>query len=64
MKLTLYMKSGNVVVQKGVVDFKVQYSENEVVSLRFEVRKGFFKPRQTIVMSTLDLSQIECMVRE
>lgn len=60
MKLKIYMKSGNIVTQGGVKDYKIYYEGNEVKQLSIDL---YWWGRRRLIMSSLDLSQIEAITR-
>ena len=60
--LTFYMKSGNKIVADKVTKFRVENNGNKVTSLLVEQKtKGIFKCKNELLISTIDLSQIECV---
>lgn len=61
MKLSLYMKSGNVIQVSGIKDWKIEYRGNEVTSI--SIKYGWWKIGPRLVLGSLDLSQIEAMVK-
>ena len=63
MKLTLYMKSGNVITQRRVKTYDVGSRGDEIVSLKVRYHK-WFPPRAKILISSIALGQIECIVKE
>lgn len=63
MKLTIYMKSGNVITVRGVRAWEGRYSGNTITQLQIErYRIPFLAPSSRLWVSTLDLSQIEAIV--
>jgi hypothetical protein len=63
MKLKLYMKSGNVIIIKGIKDIHYKYIGNEITALTVEwtwLAKKFSQKRG-VLLKSVDLSQIECM---
>lgn len=63
MRLNLYMKSGNIIVVRGVKEWKVRAEGNLIVLLHIErtwLANHLWKPTK-LVMSSLDLSQIEAI---
>jgi hypothetical protein len=62
-KLTFYMKSGNVIIQRGVKTWKTTYDPRLDTLTGIEVT---FHPwpwsRKRIIFSSLVLEQIECIV--
>lgn len=66
MKLTIYMKSGNAIVTTGVKEYEIENKGNEIVGLKLVylpelVLKATF--RKKLLVKTVDLSQIEAVVR-
>lgn len=63
MKLTIYMKSGNVITVRGVKAWNGQYSGNTITKLQI-VRYWipFMAPKAKLIMGSVDLSQIEAIV--
>lgn len=64
MKLTIYMKSGNVITVRGVKNWNGQYSGNTITKLHISRYRSipFLTPSSLLWVSTLDLSQIEAIV--
>ena len=64
MKLTIYMKSGNVITARGVRAWDGQYSGNTITKLHISRyrRIPFLSSSASLWVSTLDLSQIEAIV--
>lgn len=60
MKLTFYMKSGNVIIQDNVEKYEFEYSGNDITSISLDTIKN----ENRMLIGTLNLSQIECVVRE
>lgn len=60
MKLKIYMKSGNVITQSGVSDYQIAYEGNEIKRLSIDL---YWWGRRRLIMSSLDLSQIEAITR-
>lgn len=62
MKLSIYMKSGNVIRIRNVKNYEFKMNGNNVSSLRIDTgMKIFGGPR--LLVQTIDLSQIEAVVR-
>jgi hypothetical protein len=66
MTLTLYMKSGNKIVLKGIKDYKYGYKGNEIISLTIERQKwaqiaSKFFGTEVLPVGSTDLSQIEAL---
>ena len=61
-RLTFYMKSGNVIVQRGVKDWEVKSQGDGVTYIRVIYRKGLLAPKQKMVVAAMDLTQIEAIV--
>jgi hypothetical protein len=57
--LDIYMKSGNVIRVKNVKDWSFRSNGNEVIYLKVEQGKSIFRSRRGLIISTIDLSQIE-----
>lgn len=64
MKLTIYMKSGNVIKLDKVEDWNFKYSGDEITSLSIKQSSKFwFKPKNKLLVESINLSQIECITR-
>jgi len=63
MRLTFYMKSGNVITQRRVKDYNVKSRGDEIVGLTIRHHK-WFPPRAKILISSINLAQIECIVKD
>jgi hypothetical protein len=61
MKLEIYMKSGNVIRVRGVKDYAIKMSGSDLRSL--ELKYFWRRPSRRLVMPTLQLDQIEAIVR-
>lgn len=62
MKLSIYMKSGNVIRIRNVKDYEFKMNGNSVSSLKIETHGRIFGgPR--LLVQTIDLSQIEAVTR-
>lgn len=62
MKLSIFMKSGNVIRIRGVRSYKFNIDGNSISSLELEQHGRIFGgPR--LLLGTIDLSQIEAVVR-
>ena len=58
MKLKLHMKSGKTLVQRGVKDCKYSYNSTSITALTITT---YWWARQTILVPSIDLSQIEAI---
>lgn len=62
MKLSIFMKSGNVIRIRGVSNYEFKMNGNSISELELEqYGKIFGGPR--LLVGTIDLSQIEAVVR-
>jgi hypothetical protein len=59
--LKIYMKSGNVLVQKGCKDVRGKYNNEAVTSIGIDVH---WWATRTVLVSSLCLQQIEGLVYE
>lgn len=59
MKLNIYMKSGNIIRLRGILEWKTTTNDDGVSSLFIRRRKRFFGEK--LVVSTIALSQIEAI---
>ena len=59
MKLNIYMKSGNVIRLRGILEWKTTTNDVGVSSLYIKRRKWVFGEK--LVISTIDLAQIEAI---
>ena len=61
--LTLYMKSGNVIVTKHVGEVKYKYTNTGITGITLIPYKyfGFITFRLSLVVQSVDLDQIEAM---
>lgn len=64
MKLEIYMKSGNVIHLKGIESCDIRYNSNTITSLTLTTKSGFLKPSRALFVPSIDLSQIEAIVRD
>ena len=56
------MKSGNKIIVDKAAKWSVKNDGNKVTSLFIEQKtKGLFKCKNELLVSTIDLSQIECV---
>lgn len=60
MKLKIYMKSGNVIPLFGIKNYNFQYRGNTIVGVELHVRRW---SRARLIIGTIDMSQIEAVVR-
>jgi len=64
MKLTIYMKSGNVITVRGIKDWEIRFDNNGVNSLHIRrYSLPFMAPKARLIMGSVDLSQIEAIVK-
>lgn len=64
MNLIFYMKSGNKIVADKVTNWNIKCKGNEIVSLTLEQNEGpLFGCRNKLIVGSIDLSQIEMIVR-
>lgn len=59
MKLNIYMKSGNVIRLRGILEWKTSTNDNGVDQLYIRRRKRFFGEK--LVITTIALEQIEAI---
>lgn len=59
MKLTLYMKSGNKIVQRGVKAYEVRFRGNEITQLMIKLR--WLRIGPTLLVGSVALDQIEAV---
>lgn len=58
MKVTIYMKSGNKLVQRGVKEYSVKHVGDDITGLSVKVH---FWARLRVLVGTVALSQIEAV---
>ena len=64
MKLTFYMKSGNVIEQRGVKDWELRSDPAGGINyISITYFKDLFLPRKRLIITSLDLTQVEAIVR-
>lgn len=61
--LRLYMKSGNVIVQRGVKEWNVtwDYEDDRLERLQITLTRWRILRGQRVVLTSLDLNQVECI---
>lgn len=57
------MKSGNVIQLKGIKGYNIEYSGDDIRSLRLIHYGWLLKPRRRLIVPTINLSQIEAITR-
>ena len=63
MNLTFYMKSGNKITADKITDWVVEYSDDQLTSLRVvQTQGGKFGCKNRLIVESIDLKQIECIV--
>lgn len=64
MKLTFYMKSGNVIEQRGVKDWSIRGDASGGINyVSIKLRAGPFAPKRKLIVTGLDLTQVEAIVQ-
>lgn len=63
MNLTIYMKSGNAIKLTQVKDYTIKNTGNEISSLLIEQDLSWWLFPRRLLVKTVDLSQIEAVVR-
>ncbi len=63
MDLDIYMKSGNKITIDKVTYWDIKYDNDQITSITIKQNmKGFFKCKKKLIISSVDLKQIECIV--
>lgn len=63
-KLTFYMKSGNVIEQRGVKDWELRSDPSGGINyIKIEYRTGLFTSKRKLIITSLDLTQVEAIVQ-
>ena len=60
MKLTIYLKSGNTVVVRGIKTYEIKNRGDDIVGVSYDRR--WWAKRGGLLLKTLALSQIEAVV--
>ncbi len=63
MKLLIHMKSGKTITVRNVKDWKIEYTGNEVTSIKIERGKSFWPTQKGLIIKSIALDQIEAMER-
>lgn len=64
MDLIFYMKSGNKIVADKVTDWGFKYKGNEITELTLSQKEGsIFGCKNKLIVGSIDLSQIEAIIR-
>lgn len=59
MKMTIYMKSGNKIVLRGIKEYEIQNQGNDIVGIK--LTNHLWYPGQMALLKTFDLRQIEAV---
>lgn len=63
MNLTIYMKSGNAIKLTGVKDYKIENIGNNITGITLTQDLHWWLFSRRLLVKTINLSQIEAVVR-